>query len=58
LYYNSINISIIKKNKIIKQIRFLKLIQHPHIVKLYEVGELVDEIILVLEYVEGGEYIA
>jgi 5'-AMP-activated protein kinase catalytic alpha subunit len=57
-------IKIIDKDKIVeenlldnikKEIQHMKVIQHPYIVKLYEVMATHSKIILVLEYVEGGE---
>jgi serine/threonine protein kinase len=38
-----------------REIRILKLLHHPHIVRLYEVAETATEIILTLEYAGGGE---
>ena len=57
-------IKIIDKDKIVeenllenikKEIQHMKVIHHPFIVKLYEVMATHSKIILVLEYVEGGE---
>ncbi|KAJ3372122.1 protein kinase, AMP-activated, alpha 2 catalytic subunit [Allomyces arbusculus] len=38
-----------------REIRHLKLIHHPHIVKVYEVHETKDQIFIVMEHVSGGE---
>lgn len=38
-----------------REIRIMKLLHHPHIVRLYEVAETDKEIILVMEFMEGGE---
>ncbi|KAJ3339641.1 MAP/microtubule affinity-regulating kinase 3 [Gonapodya sp. JEL0774] len=38
-----------------REVRLLKLLNHPHIIKLYEVGETEDRVILIMEYVAGGE---
>lgn len=38
-----------------REVRIMKLLHHPHIVKLYEVAETEKEIILVMEFMEGGE---
>ncbi|TPX31998.1 hypothetical protein SmJEL517_g04825 [Synchytrium microbalum] len=38
-----------------REIRFLKLLHHPHIVKVYEVVETADFIYIVMEYAAGGE---
>lgn len=37
-----------------REVRLMKLLHHPHIVKLYEVAETDKEILLVMEYMEGG----
>lgn len=41
--------------KIKREIQILKLLRHPHIIKLYEVIETPTHIFLVMEYVSGGE---
>jgi serine/threonine protein kinase len=41
--------------RIQREIRFLKLLHHPHIVKVYDVLETVDAIYIVMEYAVGGE---
>ncbi|KAI9143303.1 kinase-like domain-containing protein, partial [Paraphysoderma sedebokerense] len=41
--------------RIQREIRFLKLLHHPHIVKVYEVYETPEQIFIVMEYVKGGE---
>ncbi|KAJ3331547.1 MAP/microtubule affinity-regulating kinase 3 [Blyttiomyces sp. JEL0837] len=41
--------------RIKREVRILRLLNHPHIVKLYDVAETEREIILSMEYVEGGE---
>lgn len=38
-----------------REIRFLKLLNHPHIVKVYDVIEMTDFIYIVMEYAVGGE---
>ncbi|KAI8928902.1 kinase-like domain-containing protein [Entophlyctis helioformis] len=38
-----------------REIRFLKLLHHPHIVKVYDVVETNDFIYIVMEYAVGGE---
>ncbi|KNE60014.1 CAMK/CAMKL protein kinase [Allomyces macrogynus ATCC 38327] len=38
-----------------REIRYLKLIHHPHIVKVYDVHETKDQIFIVMENVSGGE---
>ncbi|KAJ3092186.1 MAP/microtubule affinity-regulating kinase 4 [Quaeritorhiza haematococci] len=38
-----------------REIRFLKLLHHPHIVKVYDVIESADLIYIVMEYAAGGE---
>ncbi|KAJ3110371.1 MAP/microtubule affinity-regulating kinase 3 [Phlyctochytrium bullatum] len=38
-----------------REIRFLKLLYHPHIVKVYDVIEKEDYIYIVMEYAAGGE---
>jgi MAP/microtubule affinity-regulating kinase len=41
--------------KLFREVRIMKLLNHPHIVKLYEVIDTPDELFLVMEYVSGGE---
>ena len=41
--------------RIQREIRFLKLLHHPHIVKVYEVFETQDFIYIVMEFASGGE---
>lgn len=41
--------------KIKREIKILKLFRHPHIIRLYEVIETPQDILLVMEYVPGGE---
>jgi 5'-AMP-activated protein kinase catalytic alpha subunit len=41
--------------RIQREIRFLKLLHHPHIVKVYDVLETVEHIYIVMEYATGGE---
>ncbi|ORZ30717.1 kinase-like domain-containing protein [Catenaria anguillulae PL171] len=41
--------------KIEREIVIMKLVQHPHVMQLYDVYETDDELYLVLEHVEGGE---
>ncbi|KAJ3177552.1 MAP/microtubule affinity-regulating kinase 4 [Gaertneriomyces sp. JEL0708] len=38
-----------------REIRFLRLLNHPHIVKVYDVVEHEDSIYIVMEYASGGE---
>ena len=41
--------------RIQREIRFLKLLHHPHIVKVYDIIETPDSIYFVMEYAKGGE---
>ncbi|KAI8802294.1 kinase-like domain-containing protein [Cladochytrium replicatum] len=41
--------------KLEREITIMKLIQHPHIMQLYDVYETPTELFLVLEHIEGGE---
>lgn len=41
--------------KIRREIKILKLLRHPHIIRLYEVIETPTDIFMVIEYVSGGE---
>ncbi|KAJ3221361.1 MAP/microtubule affinity-regulating kinase 3 [Chytriomyces hyalinus] len=54
-----INKSSIKKpehiTRIKREVRIMRLLNHPNIVKLFDVAETDKEIILSLEYIEGGE---
>lgn len=42
-------------NKIIREIQVLKLLEHPHIVKLLEVLDTANHIFIITEFVENGE---
>lgn len=42
-------------NKIIREIQIMKLLRHPHIIRLYQVLETERRIYLVTEYASGGE---
>ncbi|KJE95448.1 CAMK/CAMKL/AMPK protein kinase [Capsaspora owczarzaki ATCC 30864] len=42
-------------SKIRREIQYLKLFRHPHIIKLYEVISTPTDIFMVMEYVSGGE---
>ena len=44
-----------KLSKLYREVRIMKLLHHPNIVKLYEVIETKFTIFLVMEYVSGGE---
>lgn len=44
-----------KLAKLYREVRIMKLLHHPNIVKLYEVVETKYTIFLVMEYVSGGE---
>ena len=44
-----------KLSKLYREVRMMKLLHHPNIVKLYEVIETKYTIFLVMEYVSGGE---
>ncbi|KAG9509954.1 5'-AMP-activated protein kinase catalytic subunit alpha-2, partial [Fragariocoptes setiger] len=41
--------------KIRREIQYLKLFRHPHIIKLYEVISTPTDIFMIMEYVSGGE---
>jgi len=41
--------------KIKREIQFLKLFRHPHIIKLYQVISSPSDIFMVMEYISGGE---
>ncbi|KAJ3213925.1 hypothetical protein HDU67_002289 [Dinochytrium kinnereticum] len=41
--------------RIKREVRIMRLLNHPNIVKLYDVAETDKDIILAMEYVEGGE---
>ena len=43
------------EEKIQREVQILKLLHHPHIIKLYEVILTATDIFLILEYVAGGE---
>ena len=42
-------------NRLQREIRFLKLLHHPHIIQVFDVIETVEEIYIVMEYAKGGE---
>lgn len=42
-------------DKIKREIKILKLFNHPHIIKLYEFIDTPSDIFVVLEYAAGGE---
>lgn len=42
-------------NRLQREIRFLKLLYHPHIIKVYDVVETLDSIYIMMEYANGGE---
>ena len=41
--------------KVRREIRFSKYFRHPNIIHLYEVIETANEIIMIMEYAQGGE---
>jgi serine/threonine protein kinase len=41
--------------KIRREIHYLKLLRHPHIIRLYEVITTPTDLFLIMEYVSGGE---
>ncbi|KXS19059.1 kinase and ubiquitin-associated domains of Mark3PAR-1 [Gonapodya prolifera JEL478] len=41
--------------KLFREVRIMKMLNHPHIVKLYEVIDTPKELYLVMEYAQGGE---
>jgi MAP/microtubule affinity-regulating kinase len=45
----------INSKKLFREVRIMKLLNHAHIVKLYEVIDTPDELYLIMEYVKGGE---
>ena len=42
-------------NRLQREIRFLKLLHHPHIIEVYDVIETPEDIYIVMEYANGGE---
>lgn len=43
------------EEKVKREIRFSKYFRHPHIIRIYEVIETSSEIILIMEFAQGGE---
>jgi 5'-AMP-activated protein kinase, catalytic alpha subunit len=41
--------------KIKRELRLLRFFSHPNIIKLYEVLDTTTDILVVMEYIEGGE---
>jgi len=41
--------------RVAREIHILKIIQHPHIIKLYEIIETPEQLFLIMEYCNGGE---
>jgi MAP/microtubule affinity-regulating kinase len=41
--------------KLFREVRIMKLLNHPHIIKLYEVIDTPKELYLIMEYASGGE---
>jgi len=42
-------------SKLKKEIRIMKMLDHPNIIKLFEVLDIGSEILVVIEYASGGE---
>jgi len=40
---------------LMREVQLMKLLNHPHIVKVYDVFETDDDVVVVMEYVAGGE---
>jgi serine/threonine protein kinase len=63
LWFTQVAIKIIEKakldkltaKKLFREVRIMKLLNHPHIVRMYEVIDTPKELFLVLEYAPGGE---
>jgi MAP/microtubule affinity-regulating kinase len=63
LIFNKVAIKIIDKttldekkiSKLYREVRIMKMLHHPNIVKLYEVIETKSTVFLVMEYASGGE---
>lgn len=41
--------------RVSREIHILKIVQHPHIVQLYEIIETKTALLLIMEYASGGE---
>ena len=41
--------------RVSREIHILKIVQHPHIVQLYEIIETEKELYMIMEYCNGGE---
>ena len=39
----------------LQEVQLMKLVQHPHVVRLYEVIDTASKLYLVLEYADGGD---
>ena len=52
--YNLIFVNILFK-KIKRELRLLRFFDHPNIIKLFEVLDTTSNILVIMEYIEGGE---
>ena len=48
-------VGVVAMQKLAREVKVLKLLNHPHIIRLYEVIDTPKELILVMEYASGGE---
>ncbi len=63
MYCDQVAVKVIDKSKLdaatrvqmLQEVQLMKLVQHPHVVRLYEVIDTETKLYLVLEFADGGD---